>query len=249
MPFMARRIKTEQAWLNSRTPANLLSTLNLKGACLMRQRRLFAVACCRRWLQDMLDPESRNAVEVAERHAVGVADMKELVASYSEELRAAYLAAQEVAGRRHAPALLAAKESDRGRVVSAWRLAHAAQFVCHGLVPEDAANDILIRLVELGDQELLDQEKQAQCILIRDIFGNPFRPQPSIDSSRLSWNGGTVGKLAQAIYDDRAFDRLPILADALEEAGCTDADILNHCRQPGEHVRGCWVVDLLLGKS
>jgi hypothetical protein len=59
----------------------------------------------------------------------------------------------------------------------------------------------------------------------------------------------TVIALAEAIYDERAFDRLPILADALEEAGCTNADILNHCRQPGEHVRGCWVVDLILGKE
>ena len=55
--------------------------------------------------------------------------------------------------------------------------------------------------------------------------------------------------MAQSIYDDRAFDRLPILADALEDAGCDKADILNHCRQPGEHVRGCWVVDLVLGKD
>jgi hypothetical protein len=55
--------------------------------------------------------------------------------------------------------------------------------------------------------------------------------------------------LAQAIYDDRAFDRLPILADALEEAGCDTADILAHCRGPGPHVRGCWVVDLILGKQ
>ena len=55
--------------------------------------------------------------------------------------------------------------------------------------------------------------------------------------------------MAQLIYDDRAFDRLPLLADALEDAGCTDADILAHCRNGGEHVRGCWVVDLLLGKS
>ncbi len=88
----------------------------------------------------------------------------------------------------------------------------------------------------------------AQAAIIRDIF-DPFRPQPSIETRWLSWNDGTIPKLAQAIYDDRAFDRLPILADALEEASCTDADILNHCRQPGEHVRGCWVVDLLLGKS
>jgi len=59
---------------------------------------------------------------------------------------------------------------------------------------------------------------------------------------------GTVIKLAQAIYDDRAFDRLPILADALEEAGCTNIDILEHCRVPGPHVCGCWVVDLLLSE-
>ena len=70
------------------------------------------------------------------------------------------------------------------------------------------------------------------------------------DVSWLAWNDGTVVKLAQAIYDDRAFDRLPILADALEDAGCQDADILGHCRQQGAvHVRGCWVVDLLTGRS
>jgi hypothetical protein len=84
-------------------------------------------------------------------------------------------------------------------------------------------------------------------ILIRDIFQNLFRPV-AVDPSWLAWNDGTVVKLAQAIYDDRAFDRLPILADALEEAGCDNADILAHCRQTGEHVRGCWVVDLILGK-
>jgi hypothetical protein len=65
----------------------------------------------------------------------------------------------------------------------------------------------------------------------------------------LTWNDGTVIKIAQAIYNERAFERLPILADALEDAGCDNADILRHCREPGEHMRGCWVVDLLLGKS
>jgi hypothetical protein len=58
-----------------------------------------------------------------------------------------------------------------------------------------------------------------------------------------------VTALAQSIYDQRRFADMPILADALAEAGCTNADVLNHCRQPGEHVRGCWVVDLLLGKE
>jgi hypothetical protein len=91
-------------------------------------------------------------------------------------------------------------------------------------------------------------EGNTQADLVRYLFGNPFRPV-TIDPAWLTWNDGTVVKLAEAIYDERAFDRMPILADALEEASCTNADILAHCRQPGEHVRGCWVVDLLLGKE
>jgi len=87
-----------------------------------------------------------------------------------------------------------------------------------------------------------------QTVRLRCIFGNPFRPLP-LDPTWIAWNDGTVSKIAQAIYDERAFDRMPILADALEDAGCTDRAILNHCRQPGEHVRGCWLVDLLLGKE
>jgi len=93
-----------------------------------------------------------------------------------------------------------------------------------------------------------ETERRTQAAFLQDLFGNLFH-SVVIDSSWLAWNNHTIPKLAQAIYDDRAFDRLPILADALEEAGCTNADILNHCRQSGEHVRGCWVVDLLLGKS
>ena len=88
-------------------------------------------------------------------------------------------------------------------------------------------------------------EQGSQADLLRDIFGNPFRPV----TLNPAWRTGNVTALAQSIYDDRAFDRMPILADALEDAGCDNADILNHCRQPGEHVRGCWVVDLVLGKE
>ncbi|MBL8794488.1 MAG: hypothetical protein JNM56_11325 [Planctomycetia bacterium] len=80
---------------------------------------------------------------------------------------------------------------------------------------------------------------------MREIFGNPFRPVP-VDPT---WRTPTAIAIAQAIYDERAFDRLPILADALEDAGCTHVDLLNHCRQPGEHVRGCWAVDLVLGRE
>jgi hypothetical protein len=89
----------------------------------------------------------------------------------------------------------------------------------------------------------------SQVAILRDLFGNPFRPSPRLTPDLLAWNDGTVRRLAEGIYEDRAFDRLPILADALEEAGCTDQAILDHCRHPGPHVRGCWVVDLLLGKE
>ena len=84
--------------------------------------------------------------------------------------------------------------------------------------------------------------------VVRDIFGNPFRPA-AVDPAWLRWNDGTAVAIAQKMYDDRDFTSMPVLADALEEAGCTNADILEHCRRPGEHVRGCWVVDLLLRKE
>ncbi len=80
---------------------------------------------------------------------------------------------------------------------------------------------------------------------IRDIFGNPFRPV-AFDPS---WRTSTALAIAQGIYDDRAFDRLPILADALQDAGCENADLLNHLRSEGPHVKGCWALDLVLGKE
>lgn len=85
----------------------------------------------------------------------------------------------------------------------------------------------------------------VSCDLLRCIFGNPFRPIVFADS----WRSETAVALASAIYAERAFDRLPILADALEEAGCDHADVLSHCRGSGPHARGCWVVDRVLGKS
>ena len=79
-----------------------------------------------------------------------------------------------------------------------------------------------------------------------DLYGTLLCRPVTLRAEWLSSKDGTVPKLAQAIYDDRAFDRRPILADALEDAGCADAYILSHCRGQGPHVRGCWVVDLLL---
>jgi hypothetical protein len=91
----------------------------------------------------------------------------------------------------------------------------------------------------------ISAEATAQAQVASDIFGNPFRPI-AVDPR---WRTSTVLALADGIYADRAFDRMPILADALEEAGCDSADVLAHCRGDGSHVRGCWVVDLLLGKE
>jgi hypothetical protein len=88
-------------------------------------------------------------------------------------------------------------------------------------------------------------EAAAQSDLVRDIFGNPFRPV-AFDPR---WRTSDVVGLAQAIYDDKAFERMPILADALMDAGCEDEQIIGHCRGKGPHVRGCWVVDLVLGKE
>ncbi|MCE9568122.1 MAG: hypothetical protein K8U57_39470 [Planctomycetes bacterium] len=89
------------------------------------------------------------------------------------------------------------------------------------------------------------QEAAAQAALCRDIFGNPFRPVVADPA----WLTTTVVALATGIYTDRAFDRMPILADALQDAGCDTPAVLNHCRADNIHVRGCWVVDLILGKS
>jgi hypothetical protein len=85
--------------------------------------------------------------------------------------------------------------------------------------------------------------------LLRDIFGNPFRPTPGIDPGWLTRGGNAVAAVARTVYEGRAFDRLPVLADALEDAGCADPDLLGHLRGPGPHVRGCWALDLVLGKQ
>jgi hypothetical protein len=84
------------------------------------------------------------------------------------------------------------------------------------------------------------------AVILRDILNNPFRPV-KIDKAWLKWNKAAVVSLARAVYEDRAFDQLPILADALEDAGCSDDNILSHCREPGWHARGCWLLDAVLG--
>jgi hypothetical protein len=93
------------------------------------------------------------------------------------------------------------------------------------------------------------EARVGQAALIRDIFGNPFHPSPELSAAVLGWGDRTVPRLAEGIYREGAFGRLPILADALLDAGCEDEELTQHCRSEGPHSRGCWAVDLILGRS
>jgi hypothetical protein len=101
-----------------------------------------------------------------------------------------------------------------------------------------------------------EAEERAVCDLIRDVIGNPFRPSPPVPAPVLAWNDGTVRRMAEVIYEEQRMPegtldhaRLAILADTLLDAGCDDEQLITHCRSEGPHIRGCWAVDLLLGKS
>ena len=218
---------TEAEWLDCTYPPRMLEFLH--GKVSDRKLRLFACACCRRIWHLLIDERSRKAVELAERFADGLATRQDLAAVTDPE-SVVFKATQPTR---------AYDATDARRV--------AARIAESGV--EDAFSDANYDHDEyLKGVAARDVERIIQARLLRCCFGNPFRSVP-FDPSWIAWNDGTIRKLAQLIYDDRAFDRLPLLADALEDAGCTDADILGHCRGGGEHVRGCWVVDLLLGKS
>ena len=136
-----------------------------------------------------------------------------------------------------------------------FRAARSAVATC-GLTDRLAALNAMRAAAQAANRADVDccdsVELQHQAVLFRDIFGNPFRPVSIPPACRTP----TVTALAAAAYEEHSLPsgelykaRLAVLADALEEAGCDDADILNHCRGEGPHVRGCWVVDLLLGQG
>jgi hypothetical protein len=204
---------TEQEWLACADPQQMLEFL--RGQASDRKLRLFAVACSRR-VWSLIDAQGRNAVEIAEKFADGLAG--------PDEMRAARLACQGAGGQA---AWYAAATNPEIAARNAARSAQAG-----------AANN-----AQLGTDT---SELLAQADLLRDIFGPlPFR---AIDFDR-SWLTTTVKALAQTIYTDRAFERYPILADEIEKAGCANPEILSHCCGPGPHVRGCWALDLVLGKE
>ncbi len=189
-----------------------------------RKLRLFAVACCHRiWLL-ISNSSNQRAVEVAERFADGHAEPRELQDAYRET--------------QSIWVVLEFEDSDRAREAASWSA---------NATPAAAALSGARAAAEaLGDWRRPDRaEMTAQAVLMREIFGNPFRPV----AFSPSWRTSTAVALAAQMYESREFSALPILADALQDAGCDNTDVLNHCRGPGPHVRGCWVVDLVLGKE
>jgi hypothetical protein len=215
-------------------PSLLLEYLQTEAS--ERKRRLFAAGCCRRvfrfipleckrWKGD--PAEYFQAVEKVEKYADGLATQNDL----RNTGRSGDFACDAVL-------VAAARDewADALTTVSTWVSAAVVPPKEPYLIPWDANTG------SIGPSQFAEQA--AHCDLIRCIFGNPFRPV-AFDSR---WRSETAVALSSAIYSERAFDRLPILADALEEAGCDHPDILTHCREPGPHARGCWVVDGVLGK-
>jgi putative RNA 2'-phosphotransferase len=217
---------TEQEWSRCVERWKMLEFLRYKATD--RKLRLFAVACCRTVSHLLTDNRSHHAIEVAEDFA----DDKRS----EEDLACAWEAAGEVSPAEHGSP--ARHHSWQGVHAAAWQVAEADAF--------DAARTTAVSTCECTHSpEAARQVEASQCCLLRCIFSNPFHPV----TLQPSWLTSTVNALTEAVYQERAFDRLPILADALEDAGCTNTDCLNHCRYPGVHVLGCWCVDLILGKE
>jgi hypothetical protein len=211
---------TEAEWLASEEPDALLGELS--GRVGARQLRL---AMCAFLRNDAISPllvskSSRRAVDVSEAYADG---------------RVGSTALRTV--RTSAHSAWAAIGPLKPSQYAAAELAHDACWL-----------DRMLILNGLFVLRRLAREKRLAIpvALIRDIFGNPFRPV-AFDPA---WRTSTVVALASQMYESRDFGAMPILADALQDAGCTNEDVLTHCRDAQQvHVRGCWVVDLVLGKG
>ncbi len=235
---------TEAEWRACTDPERMLEFL--RGKATDRKLRLFACAWVRRMWNVVEDERSRAAVEVAERTADGLATAGELESARTAAHEAAFngmvagYAAMATAlpwGDGAAEATADPNDNYYDSSVEAlyydWSLARQADY-------------------SASDQQAWMMERAAQAGLLRDIFANPFRSV----APKSSWHISTVLALAQVAYDNRLLPTgtlepayLAVLADALEETGCDNKDILSHLRQPGVHVRGCWALDLILGKE
>jgi hypothetical protein len=212
---------TEEQWRSCTSPWPMLVFLQSSSRASERKLRLFACACCRAIWPQITSRRCREAVETAEQYADGLVDRKAMTS----------------VGK-----LAHGSIKYRGQVQHAHLAARGTALTFSPTyVPTNVVRHVLRTQEEPIGEELV-------CDFLRDILGSlPFRSIP-IEQRWLDWQERTVYRLAQSIYADGAFDRLPILADALEEAGCADAEILNHLRGPGPHVRGCWALDAASGR-
>jgi hypothetical protein len=215
----------EAEWLAGTDSTPMLEVLRASGKASDRKLRLFAVACCRSIWQHMPYECSRQAVEVGEQYADGLTNDENRHAAWEAIRRVKYSALTE------------------GDLERAAHLLRTEVPVYDTMSRETFCTSSLV-------------DGRDKCLFLRDIFGNPFRPTPTIAPSVFQWDSGTVLRLAEAVYGERLLPsghldpaRLAVLADALEEAGCTDAELLQHLRGPGPHVRGCHLVDSLLGQE
>ncbi len=215
---------TEAEWLTSSDLPHLITRLRSGSA---RKLRLFACACAWRAWQVSRDGEGREAIELAERVADGNGTAAEL-ARVHNATRRAWGEASFYAS--HPLSCWMSVTLDDPKRAALETANNAALAVAQPGTPHGRGHRAA--------------ERQAQLALLRDVFGNPFW-HVVFDPVWLSL---VVTGVAQQIYLERSFDSVPILADALEDAGCDNAELLNHLRGPGPHVRGCWAIDLLLAK-
>ena len=225
---------TEAEWLACDDPDPLL---NLLGSGVGdRKRRLFAVACCRLVIQHLWAREwSRTAVEIAERCAESLATIEDLDAARNNvESRLELYPGEPVYDASY---WACNRDIVEGASMCAFYAANLSTIV----VDHTKADPDFDKKCDAVRRETC----RSQVRVFHEIFGNPFRPV-TFDPE---WRTQDVKLLAQGIYEEKAFDRMPILADALQDAGCDNDDILSHCRDTQLlHVRGCWVVDGVLGK-
>jgi hypothetical protein len=224
---------TEDEWQHGADASAMLAVF--RSTASDRKLRLFAVACCRLLWDHVALAATRSAIEVNELFADDQVTEKELGKARSAAHTAGWNARFELRKRPSGPG--STIEERTGVPEEYLRRLYFVAFMAN----------TSSRLRSEGMPALLTDPILCDGVpaVLRDIVGNPFRTV-AFDPS---WRTSTAVALAEGMYADRAFDRLPILADALEDAGCDAAELLAHLRGDGPHVRGCWALDLVLGKA
>jgi hypothetical protein len=239
---------TEEEWLAGRDCREMLAFIQQRTS--HRKLRLYGCACTRQLWNVLKDERSRNAVVTSELFADGLVSEQDL-ATARRAAEAARDDAQSAANAAQRAWMAMWRTMLRKRDARSFvptEKASIAEEASIASVEARAACQCAVKTADRHILEVVNLTPHLQASLLLEIFGNPFH-SVAMDAKWLRWQDGTVAKLAQAVYNERRFSDLPILADALEDAGCTSQEILSHCRSPGLHVRGCWAVDLILSKD